>query len=185
MRTQPRHSPCSRPGESQQETTHTQHSGWAAVPAWGAQPCALPQLAKGSLRAALSWLQHWHRDRGAVRPKVLSKEQTQAGGHSWGTSLHCWTNSENSWEERLRGKPRISSPGCSEGCGASAESTPGSLHSHTPQGCSLPCPGNGAEGDRAGREGAQAAWEGWGCALSWGQQLPRGTLSPAVAEGRR
>lgn len=80
MRTQPRHSPCSRPGESQQETTQTQHSGWAAVPAWGAQPCALPQLAKGSLSAALSWLQHWHRDRRAVRPKVLSKEQTQAGG---------------------------------------------------------------------------------------------------------
>lgn len=77
MRTQPRHSPCSRPGESQQETTQTQHSGWAAVPAWGAQPCALPQLAKGSLMAAtLAQRQEGCQAQGAE----------QRANPSWGTA---------------------------------------------------------------------------------------------------
>lgn len=94
MRIQPRHlAPCQGNLSRKQSTSNTQAGLQCKL--GGPPPCAMPQLAEGQPQS--SPLVAATLAQGPVR---LSKEKTQAGGHSWGASLHPQTPSENSWEER-------------------------------------------------------------------------------------
>lgn len=99
MRIQPRHlAPCQGNLSRKQSTSNTQ-AGLQCKPG---VPCPVPcpSWLKGSLNPALRASYGSNAGIGtcgAIRPKVLSKEETQAGGHSWGASLHSETPSGNSW----------------------------------------------------------------------------------------
>lgn len=90
MRIQPRHlASCQGSLSRKQSTSNTQ----AGLQCKSGVPCPVPcsSWLKSSLNPALRASYGCNTGTGtcgAIRPKVLSKEETQAGEHSWGASLH-------------------------------------------------------------------------------------------------
>lgn len=88
MRIQPRHLAPGQGNLSRKQSTSNTQAGLQCKPG-GPLPCALPQLAEGQPQSSpLMAVTLPQGPGGAARPKVLNKEETQAGGHSWGGSLH-------------------------------------------------------------------------------------------------